>query len=1567
MKPSLLPAVRFLIAALVLMTVSVVRAQPDNDDLARAIVLVGESHQTEIFFLGATLAADDPPALYRPAVWYRWKAPREGWLRLAPYPLVELFQWRQSGPLIHQEPVSASYARFYQVAAGQDYAIAVMAPDPNWDGTFTPLRFELLFSGPPPNDLFGNRIPFAGDRVEARGPTMGASQQPGEPFAAVWWTWTAPASGLAQLELIDGTGDSVAAYTGSSLETLELAGQVPHPQHPVSFAVEAGRQYHLAGVSSQREPVAFRLSLQRWLAAQGVEENRVFDQGASLEVQFTGPAPGEEITNLFVQMDSFPVLDTNTMAPLRLLFLTPGRHTLTAFAQAASGLRYTLSPITFGVSHPNENFAGRPELIGDDVTVAVNLDGAPFYWDALYAWWKWTAPRSGVIHYEHVSGDGIVWRLYKGDSIETLVEAPDWSVQAGETYSLQASTAGGAGVDRFRILDLPPRNDAFAQARVIDGTEFSEPLRLDAATAEPGEPGDPLPSVWYAFTPAADGVVTLGGGASPSHLIAYLWPASVFTGETLETLAEVRPLDEGYQFPVKAGQRYQLRLRKAFPGDASYPCVYFLFTPSPANDTLARAAVLSGERASFEVALQGATASAEDPANYISLIPQRSTWYQWTAPRDGFAAITFDDRPQIGVEVFTNAADLSPAPARLLEDEGLFFQAQAGVNYLIRFSDFSGLWTNRFSARLSLSTRSLLTPASGESFLAPAGPEISLPVDFMAQSVSFREKTGEGSGGHWRWAEWQTLSDLAAPPFRVQTTNLSVGWHTFYAVARDAEGAAEYFPPVTFSIRPANDDFATRERIAGRKIALNGSIITATVEPGEPAMGSPPADQTVWYTWVAPSAAPATINMFGENYLRVYQGAALDSLVPVISSSPLSWQCKFTPVPGDTYQIAVGRISSNPPAGHFTTFGLTLTMELLQFISPATNGLVFTTDSVVPIQIATLDLPSEVAATSFKVSSDTPLERSTLLEQAGLAPQYFWSNPPPGNHTITATLTFRSGEQVQQNRALRVYPVHADFTNALALEPAPGSLQPAFAGMQFPGAPSGRGLLWYRFTARTNGYLVLTKTNLSNIDLQISTGPDTNHLQIIPQMGNLSQRGWTAIAITNGVTYNLRFQGYYRITLPVIQYEVLTAPANDLYENAEALAGNSLSVRSPAGLGTNQPGEPAHFGTPAQRTLWWTWTAPGKGWVSISGRAKAYTGSQLNELTALTGRTLVNPGAVLRIVSEPSSGLLYSDWKLDFSPVPPNDDFQNRQPLTGRRVTFRADLVSATTEPGEQAVFPGGWNYGHTVWFAWTPPASGLAVARRLPGAAWANALLFRGSGLSSLVLLQEDAYAPFQVLEGEEIQICVDFNGGGPAFTTLEIVLLEPPSNDAVSNALPLSSGASVSSWNFGATREWGEPSHAATFGSRSVWFRWLAPSSGGTELTLSGDIATNLLAVYQGNTVTELMPVASSTGALTNSLWFSAQEGQSYVLAVDGAYGATGDFNLSLRQEIAPAPPRILNAARAGNALVLSLLPSEAMGMLQRSEDLLNWHDHLFLEPWSDKASLPLTATNAFYRIKR
>lgn len=99
-------------------------------------------------------------------------------------------------------------------------------------------------------------------------------------------------------------------------------------------------------------------------------------------------------------------------------------------------------------------------------------------------------------------------------------------------------------------------------------------------------------------------------------------------------------------------------------------------------------------------------------------------------------------------------------------------------------------------------------------------------------------------------------------------------------------------------------------------------------------------------------------------------------------------------------------------------------------------------------------------------------------------------------------------------------------------------------------------------------------------------------------------------------------------------------------------------------------------------------------------------------------------------------------------------------------------------------------------------------------------------------------------------------------------------------------------------ASKEAGEPAHAANGGGRSIWYSWTAPADGTFVFDTFPSTFDTLLAVYTGTDVSALAEVASNDDAELN-IWeqtsrsmvaFVANGGTTYSIAIDGFNGKHG-----------------------------------------------------------------------------
>ena len=123
-------------------------------------------------------------------------------------------------------------------------------------------------------------------------------------------------------------------------------------------------------------------------------------------------------------------------------------------------------------------------------------------------------------------------------------------------------------------------------------------------------------------------------------------------------------------------------------------------------------------------------------------------------------------------------------------------------------------------------------------------------------------------------------------------------------------------------------------------------------------------------------------------------------------------------------------------------------------------------------------------------------------------------------------------------------------------------------------------------------------------------------------------------------------------------------------------------------------------------------------------------------------------------------------------------------------------------------------------------------------------------------------------------------------------------PFNDNFENALPLTNRSiSTQANNRYATQEIKEPNHAAE-GGQSLWWTWNCTTDGQVTMDTLGSSLDTLLAVYLGDTLTNLTLVEANDDAdlLHSRVSFTGLPGRNYRIAVDGYRGAHGNIVLNI-----------------------------------------------------------------------
>jgi hypothetical protein len=435
-------------------------------------------------------------------------------------------------------------------------------------------------------------------------------------------------------------------------------------------------------------------------------------------------------------------------------------------------------------------------------------------------WYAYTPPTDGTLQVSLDSAllDPGLIDVYTGTSLLTLARVGCGSffgpagpvsvhVTGGTKYYLQArpasSTARHLTVGLTFRADGPPAvaNDNLADATVITMLPFSAVVDNTLATTEPGEPsmcGPTNQTVWYAYTPAANTVVTAdtaGSAFAGSELGVYLrtggglsFAGCVFGGAPIS-------------FRANAGSTYLFQAGSFSPGGGSLH-VNLRTVPPPPNDAFANATGIAALPFRDQLDLSGATLEAGEktPDCYTPSIA--SAWYAVSPSRDGTftggltSSVPFNFVAVFGVYTGSSLTDLHQVACNL--GNPLRFDATKGTTYFIQVDVGVGLGgPTTFSLDFQ--------PADS------VPPVLTLPDSFSVDATNPNGAVVDYSA---------TAVDAVDGPVPTscspaQGTTFAVGTTTVNCAASDAHG------------NTATGSFTVHVRGAGEQVARLGQVVAA--------------------------------------------------------------------------------------------------------------------------------------------------------------------------------------------------------------------------------------------------------------------------------------------------------------------------------------------------------------------------------------------------------------------------------------------------------------------------------------------------------------------------------------------------------------------------------------------------------------------------------------------------------------------------------------------------------------------------------------------------------------------
>jgi hypothetical protein len=271
----------------------------------------------------------------------------------------------------------------------------------------------------PVNDNFADAIPVANYWVTLTGNNAYATREPGDPTAgdkSVWWSWTAPTSGVYTVTAIGLPGyfqPFLGVYAGTTVSSLTLvAGNSYYDDYTarVTFKVVSAATYRIAVTTVSGFGGDFSLSLvpsaPPSVTITHPTNNATVYDGDTVVLRAEASDSDGTIINLELYLDYDPVQQsTSNSCELSLLCTNgPCGQRLWARATDSSGITSISSEVDFTETYPppvNDNFADATPVTNYWVTLtgnnayATREPGDPTA-GGNSVWWSWKAPTPGL-------------------------------------------------------------------------------------------------------------------------------------------------------------------------------------------------------------------------------------------------------------------------------------------------------------------------------------------------------------------------------------------------------------------------------------------------------------------------------------------------------------------------------------------------------------------------------------------------------------------------------------------------------------------------------------------------------------------------------------------------------------------------------------------------------------------------------------------------------------------------------------------------------------------------------------------------------------------------------------------------------------------------------------------------------------------------------------------------------------------------------------------------------------------------------------------------------------------
>ena len=1332
---------------------------------------------------------------------------------------------------------------------GDHYLVAVATDIRGRTGTSAQVHVIVL----PANDNFSAATKLSGSNISIVGSTFGATLEPGETDwigggPSVWYSWTAPADGRVYLAMPNWPwGIYFGALSGGSLTNLTVLGHdLPFDGWETAyfyFEVQAGKTYHIV------------------VAQFGGE-----DQPFTLNLKFLPKPPNDNFQHRAV------------------LPRSGGSATVETFDA-------TFQP-------------------GEPIDLPANVVG----WTPSLqtVWWTWTAPAAGRVTIQP-SGDFLyLMGIYQGLNLtnlsvvtQTINNGVTLDVAAGTT--LQISVDGANGQSGFLNMNLDfipsPGNDDFRNAAWVFGASAKIQGNNVAATSEPGEPQHAGVggghSVWWKWVAPASGYVVLSSVSnSPPPVIA------IYTGQVVSNLNELASSATGtVSFEAARGTTYDIAVDGNYTWEGSFTLNLLLSTIDLTQP------------------VAGSKYYVGDPIQMAAT----------TTPLDGDGStVNFfaDDQflgsaQRIPHPTFTwRNAELGPhnLTARITDRRGVTRSSEP-VPIRVRPSN------DDFAHAIVL--KGLNVSTNGTNLGAGMEPGEPTGGDPSADASVWYTWTAPASGtvvvgigenyfeGHplgiYRGESVSNLVTIGESIYDFYPISFVAHTGDVYHIevsgfSQDIpDGAGPFTLGITQTPAPANDDFANRIELSGSSVSASGSNIGATIEPGDPGTYA-----TVWWSWTAPGTGSLYVTATGDTLgpdFTFFTGESISNLTWIGNVGP-SWfygtdaSGEVHVEQGQTYQIMLdgvythqtGNVSFNfqfdpsPNNDDFTNsyalIGLVAvgtssnTTATVENGEPPSNGRTVWWNWRAPVSgPVSLGTSGSSFSPMLAVYSGTAFTNLVLLDKALSDLQFtaiagtvyqISADANNGGQIGQIQLTLAAGLPANDNFANRIPLVGTNVNlTASTVGATEEPMEPVHGGF------AGTNSIWYTWTAPAVGTETITVTGDGfSPTWSVYTGTELTNLSNVADSytwpWNVQASG--SFPVQPNVTYQIAVDGIAGGVSAGIIYLNLSfvgLPSNDNFTNATVISGTSIHTYGNTSGATHEPGEPEHDGYPGGHSIWWSWTAPADGQITIDTAGSevttltaVYTGSSLTNLTSVAGgNTSFAP------ISFPCDGGVTYHIALDHW-------YSDMYGAVNLNLLFSSVQLTA---PTNEAVFHG-------------PSQITLTATNTI----W-DGIFTQMDFLADGNLIGSSTNTPYSFvwtnppLGDHGLQARVTDTDGVVRLSPV-IPIHVRPLNDDFSDRIPITGNTAVfHADGVNASLEPGEPS-AGPVNWESVWWTWTSPGYGTLSLCRPSSPYFNyvLMAVYSGSTLTNLTLVTNTPygGTYASCLNFTTQPGVAYQIAVAGSF---------------------------------------------------------------------------------